>query len=94
MTRPQSTGPDSPLPPRSTPREPSSDRSHGLERRIAELEGRTTFQEDQIESLHKALYEQTLILEGLQKRVEQWVLTLRQGTGDEPLPEHEKPPHY
>lgn len=65
-----------------------------MPQRVEELEVRFTFQEDQIESLQNALYEQSLVIEWLERKVEAFAQTLRAGQGQEPLPDNESPPHY
>ncbi len=71
-----------------------SEASGRLPQRIEELEVRSTFQEDQIDSLHKALYQQSLVIEQLERKVEAFAQTLRAGQGQTPLPDNETPPHY
>ena len=72
-----------------------------LRARVAELEMRATFQEDQVEALQKALYEQSTALEELGQRLEGWVQAVRAGNtgeaGASPHPrslEDDRPPHY
>ena len=62
--------------------------------RIAELEMRITFQEDQIEALHKTAYDQGMELDRVKQRLDQLVATQRLTSGDGDLGEEAPPPHY
>ncbi|HRV81947.1 MAG TPA: SlyX family protein [Planctomycetota bacterium] len=62
--------------------------------RISELEMRITFQEDQLDSLHKALYLQSRLLDDMKGKFELWMEAMRAGSGQGELPSDETPPHY
>ena len=65
-----------------------------LKKRSDDLESRMMFQEDQSEGLQRALYEQSIQVESLTKRLEQAVHSLRLAGGQEGSGDQEKPPHY
>ncbi|MCB9906993.1 MAG: SlyX family protein [Planctomycetes bacterium] len=55
---------------------------------------RITFQEDQLDSLHKALYLQSRLLDDMKGKFELWMEAMRAGSGQGELPSDETPPHY
>ncbi|MDF1838209.1 MAG: SlyX family protein [Planctomycetota bacterium] len=73
---------------------PSSSPPNGDER-ISELESRITFQEDLIDQLQKALFEQSQTVDRLAHRVDSLATAVRLGqTGSDSNGEEPPPPHY
>lgn len=67
-----------------------------MEERIIELEIRSSFQEQKIETLQEAVYAQLKEIEKLSARLaaaERHIVRLSSGSAGEP-PADEKPPHY
>ncbi len=70
--------------------------TQSLERRLVELESKSSFQESEILDMSKAIMEQDARIE----RLEATVRALREkikdvaGEGQSPLPANERPPHY
>ncbi len=79
--------------PYNSNRSPSPSEEAAL-KRLAELEIRFTFQEDQVESLHKVAYEQGLLIDKLQQRIDQLATTQRLAGGGNSEGEEAPPPHY
>ncbi|MEZ6004318.1 MAG: SlyX family protein [Planctomycetota bacterium] len=65
-----------------------------LEARIADLEVRLTFQEDQTDALQRALYEQVQSNNRLEAELRRIQATLRLGVGGEDAADEPPPPHY
>ena len=81
-------------PPEPNPGGHSPQPSESQDRRISELEMRITFQEDQIEALHKTAYDQAKMLDKLFERVESLVTTQRLASGENHSGDEPPPPHY
>jgi len=67
------------------------------EKHIAELQSQLAFQEDELEKMHDALYQQQLRMDAIDlqlKRISEQYKTLAENQSDSAAPTEEKPPHY
>lgn len=70
--------------------------SEAFERRLFELESKSSFQESELLDMSKAMMDQNARIEKLESTVRALREKLKEvaGEGQSPLPANERPPHY